>query len=197
MEVTLTVAQGRTRVRRIRLRSAETIVGRQKGCDVRIPAPEVSRRHCLLSYADGELSVEDLDSSNGTYINQVRVYGRTSVRAGDRLQIGPVTFIVDYPMSPKSSGLPDAAAGSGATKEAAARPARKGQDDLPIPLADEPSIPPKKQRAAPPPEPAADVIPFQDQSVPEEAAPVEFDESEPLRLPEGENFRDFLSRMEE
>lgn len=182
MDVTLTVAQGPAQVRRIRLRSPETIVGRQKGCDLRIPSAEVSRRHCLLSFANGQLSVEDLDSSNGTYVNQVRVKGRTLVRAGDRLKIGPLTFTVDYPMAPRVGALPDAAASPTApvhkSPTQTAKPAHKG--DAPIPLVDEP----------------ADVIPIQQDSEAEEI-PVEFDESTPLRLPEGQDFRDFLSRMEE
>ncbi len=196
MDVTLTIAQGTSRARRIRLRSAETIIGREKGCDLRIPSAEVSRRHCLLSYANGRLTVEDLDSSNGTYVNEVRVQGRTPVQAGDRLQIGPITFTVDYPAAPKISALPDTAA-KGNSSQSAKSVGTDG-DELPIPLADEPPTPSKNRGASPSPKPAAAVIPAdEDQPVIEEEAPVEFDDSEPLRLPEGENFRDFLSRMDE
>src|SRR5579883_2574966 len=132
MDVTLTIAQGTSRARRIRLRSAETIIGREKGCDLRIPSAEVSRRHCLLSYANGRLTVEDLDSSNGTYVNEVRVEGRAPVHAGDRLQIGPVIFTVDYPTSPKVSTLPDTVAKGGSSRSA--KSAGTDGDDLPIPL---------------------------------------------------------------
>jgi predicted component of type VI protein secretion system len=186
MEVTLIVANGPAQVRRIRLRSPETIVGRQKGCDLRIPSAEVSRRHCLLSFANGQLSVEDLDSSNGTYVNQVRIKGRTVVRAGDRLKIGPLTFTVDYPMAPRVGALPDAAASPTAPAQEAptrpAKPIRKG-DDRPIPLAGESGEP-------------TDVIPLHQDSDAEDI-PIEFDDATPLHLPEGQDFRDFLSRMDE
>ena len=53
------------------LRSEETIVGRQRGCDLRIPSPLVSRRHCRLSFRDGCLILEDLASVRATIENRV------------------------------------------------------------------------------------------------------------------------------
>ena len=59
MQVKLIVKKGSTRAKVVHLQSAETIVGRRNDCDLRILSSQVSRRHCLLSVHDQQLSVED------------------------------------------------------------------------------------------------------------------------------------------
>src|SRR6266566_4189713 len=99
MDVRLVLEKGRARVRELRLRREETIVGRQKGSDLRIPSSEVSRRHCILSTQRGYLTVEDLDSANGTFLNGQQIKGKKVVRPGDRVRIGPLTFVVEYQLT--------------------------------------------------------------------------------------------------
>jgi pSer/pThr/pTyr-binding forkhead associated (FHA) protein len=98
MDVRLTVARGNSKGKTLRLRSPETIVGRAKGCDVRIPSAAVSRRHCRLSFRETYLVVEDLGSANGTFVNGAEIK-KQAVRPGDRLEIGPVLFVVKYQLS--------------------------------------------------------------------------------------------------
>ena len=71
----------------------KTIVGRRQDCDLRIPTRDVSRRHCEISYDDQQVTVRDLGSSNGTYVNGKRV-AETALQPGDQLAVGPVTFVV-------------------------------------------------------------------------------------------------------
>jgi pSer/pThr/pTyr-binding forkhead associated (FHA) protein len=99
MNVQLVVQNGSRGTRVVKLQCEETVIGRRQDCDLRIPSTDVSRRHCLLSMHDGCLNVEDLDSVNGTYINGRRISGRQIVMPGDRLQIGPVTFVAEYEMT--------------------------------------------------------------------------------------------------
>jgi pSer/pThr/pTyr-binding forkhead associated (FHA) protein len=99
MDVKLVITAGCRQKQVIRLRSEDTIVGRQHGCDLRIPSPDVSRRHCRLSMRSECLVVEDLASSNGSYVNGVRIQGEELLRPGDALAIGPVTFRVEYALS--------------------------------------------------------------------------------------------------
>jgi pSer/pThr/pTyr-binding forkhead associated (FHA) protein len=99
MDVKLVVEKGPTRTRKIRLHSEETIIGRRQGCDLRIPSASVSRRHCLLRFRDGYLTVEDMESANGTFLNGERISGRQVVRPGDKLEIGPVIFVVEYQLT--------------------------------------------------------------------------------------------------
>jgi pSer/pThr/pTyr-binding forkhead associated (FHA) protein len=101
MTVELTLLGGATRTGSLRLRKRDTLVGRQRGCDIRIPSDEVSRRHCLLYLEKGKLTVEDLNSANGTFLNGLRINGRQAIKPGDRLQIGPLTFRIDVPRGTK------------------------------------------------------------------------------------------------
>ena len=98
MNVQLVVQNGSRGTRVLKLQCEETVIGRRQDCDLRIPSTDVSRRHCLLSMHDGCLNVEDLDSVNGTYVNGRRTSGRQIVMPGDRIQIGPVTFVAKYKM---------------------------------------------------------------------------------------------------
>src|SRR5262245_33509296 len=67
------------------------MVGRHPDCDVRLPSIRVSRRHCCMTEVDGEVSVRDLGSTNGTLINGRRVEsGR--LRRGDLLSIADLSY---------------------------------------------------------------------------------------------------------
>jgi predicted component of type VI protein secretion system len=99
MDVKLIVTGGSKRSSVIPLRLEETIIGRQRDCDVRIASSLVSRRHCRLSFRDGRLMVEDLASANGTFLNGVAVEGEEMVRPGDRLEMGPISFRVEYQLA--------------------------------------------------------------------------------------------------
>jgi pSer/pThr/pTyr-binding forkhead associated (FHA) protein len=69
-------------------------VGRATRADFIIDAALVSRVHCrLTSEADGTLQVEDLRSTNGTFVNDRRVR-RAILAPGDRLRVGRVELLV-------------------------------------------------------------------------------------------------------
>jgi pSer/pThr/pTyr-binding forkhead associated (FHA) protein len=99
MDVRLVIEKGRTPVRAIHLHQAETVIGRRRGTTLRIPSAEVSREHCRILMEDGYLTVEDLDSVNGTYLNGVPITSREVLRPGDRLQVGPIRFVVEYQLT--------------------------------------------------------------------------------------------------
>lgn len=63
-------------------------VGRSKQCLVRIDAPEVSAQHARIGFENGEFWVEDLGSTNGTYVNQQQVSGRVSVPPAVPIVVG-------------------------------------------------------------------------------------------------------------
>jgi hypothetical protein len=65
----------------------ELLVGRHLGCDVVLSSVKVSRRHARLIFRDGSWILLDLDSTNGTRVNGVRV-GRCALQPGDELVIG-------------------------------------------------------------------------------------------------------------
>ena len=69
-------------------------LGRAPRADFVVDAALVSRLHCRFTLdRAGELLVEDLDSTNGTWVNGAKV-ARTPLAAGDKLTIGRVEFVV-------------------------------------------------------------------------------------------------------
>jgi predicted component of type VI protein secretion system len=73
--------------REIRLDEEITVIGRHPGCDVVIADPAVSLRHMLLRAAGDALVAEDLESTNGTLVNEVAVK-RQLVQHLDVIRIG-------------------------------------------------------------------------------------------------------------
>jgi pSer/pThr/pTyr-binding forkhead associated (FHA) protein len=73
----------------------EVTVGRAAGCGVAIDYDTYSSNlHARLFRLDGELWAEDLGSTNGTWVNTVRIGERTRLRKGDLLQVGGTVFEV-------------------------------------------------------------------------------------------------------
>jgi pSer/pThr/pTyr-binding forkhead associated (FHA) protein len=67
----------------------EVTVGRAGGCQVALEDDKtVSQLHARLFRRDGRLYVEDLGSTNGTYLNAKKVAGPSPLHRGDRLQVG-------------------------------------------------------------------------------------------------------------
>jgi len=68
-------------------------IGRAPNADFIVDATLVSRLHCRLSDGATELQVEDLESTNGTFVNGERVE-RAALKSGDRLGVGEVEFLI-------------------------------------------------------------------------------------------------------
>src|SRR5262249_52980174 len=68
--------------------SDELTVGRAAGCQVTVDDTYVSQLHARVFSRDGQLFVEDLGSTNGTYLNRKKVSGPMVMHRGDRLQVG-------------------------------------------------------------------------------------------------------------
>jgi hypothetical protein len=75
-------------------RRGELLVGRHHACDVVLSDPSVSRRHARLVFRDGSWVLQDLESTNGTTVNGVRV-GRCALRPGDLLALGDEELLID------------------------------------------------------------------------------------------------------
>lgn len=67
---------------------AEVTVGRAAGCQVTIDDTYASQLHARVFSRDGQLFVEDLGSTNGTFLNRQKVQGPQVMHRGDRLQVG-------------------------------------------------------------------------------------------------------------
>jgi signal transduction histidine kinase/ActR/RegA family two-component response regulator len=83
----LVVTDGPGRGRRYKVGAVATI-GRSIGCDVLVDNEEISRRHARLERVGTGYRIEDLGSSNGTFVNGERVVGPTELAFGDSIRIG-------------------------------------------------------------------------------------------------------------
>jgi pSer/pThr/pTyr-binding forkhead associated (FHA) protein len=72
----------------------EVTVGRASGCQVALTDPTVSQLHARIYRRDGKLYVEDLGSSNGTFVNRKKVSSAVAIRRGDRLAMGSTVLEV-------------------------------------------------------------------------------------------------------
>jgi hypothetical protein len=67
-------------------------VGRADACHIRLDDTYVSNFHARLYPQNGTWHVEDLGSTNGTYLNRQRVSGAVEVEAGDEVRVGKTTL---------------------------------------------------------------------------------------------------------
>jgi pSer/pThr/pTyr-binding forkhead associated (FHA) protein len=72
----------------------ELTVGRAPGCGVALDDTTVSQLHARVFRRDGRLWVEDLGSTNGTFVNRQKVSAPVSLRRGDRVQVGSTVMEV-------------------------------------------------------------------------------------------------------
>lgn len=74
--------------------NTEVVIGRDAGCDYPIPDETISARHARLSYHHKQWWVEDLYSTNGTYLNQEPLTTSTVIVSEDELRCGQVTLLI-------------------------------------------------------------------------------------------------------
>jgi pSer/pThr/pTyr-binding forkhead associated (FHA) protein len=88
--------------------AARTTIGRAVECEVVITSKSVSREHARLTLDGRHWSVEDLGSTNGTYLNGERVIARRELRDGDSLRVGEISFLFHDPdTTTRENPVPD------------------------------------------------------------------------------------------
>jgi pSer/pThr/pTyr-binding forkhead associated (FHA) protein len=132
MSVSLMLVTEDGKQREIPLNRPVQVIGRQTDCQIRIPTSAVSRHHCELTVHENRVSVRDLGSSNGTYVNRKRIT-QQELAPGDLLSLGEMVFVVRVDGRPASidtedsleDGLVKVAAGVKAPQAKAAAPKAK------------------------------------------------------------------------
>src|SRR5271163_4787441 len=94
MNYVLQVVRGRSASTTLKLADGVTTIGRHDDCLIRIKSSQVSRRHCELYEVADKLTIRDLGSSNGTFVNGKKVAGQQTLKHGDELTVGAVTLRV-------------------------------------------------------------------------------------------------------
>ena len=77
------------------IRADTVILGREDGCDIVIQDAEVSRRHCQVKQIEDQFIIQDLNSTNGTYVNNAQITSATPLSSGDIISIGQTTLIFE------------------------------------------------------------------------------------------------------
>jgi len=84
----------------------DMLVGRHQDADLLLQAAEISRRHAALLLKDQMLWVQDLNSSNGTFVNDIRIEQEKQLHDGDIVQFASYKFSVLAPAQ-KNTELPE------------------------------------------------------------------------------------------
>lgn len=69
-----------------------TVLGRSNACNLVLADPFASQEHARITFHGGQYWLEDMGSTNGTYLNEVRLERPTVLANGDMVRIGGVTF---------------------------------------------------------------------------------------------------------
>jgi signal transduction histidine kinase/pSer/pThr/pTyr-binding forkhead associated (FHA) protein len=85
--LTLLVLQGPEKGRRFELPDTQALIGRESRA-LQLNDNTVSRRHCELNPVSGNWVLKDLASSNGTYVNGIRVTNTYQLKLGDQIRVG-------------------------------------------------------------------------------------------------------------
>lgn len=93
MDVVMIMFKNDGEQRVFKIDTGDTIIGRREDCDLRIPLSEISRKHALVRVSKTSVTLRDLDSANGTYVNNTRIVEQI-LSPGDRIVVGPVVFTI-------------------------------------------------------------------------------------------------------
>lgn len=105
------------------LSQSEVYIGRDINNEIVVNDAEISRRHSRLTAHSGGYTIEDLGSTNGTFVNGQRIAGQQLLEAGQTVRLGEnITF--SYEMTGYD---PDATIASGQDQARAAKPAAPAQ----------------------------------------------------------------------
>src|SRR5262245_50035741 len=83
----LHILKGASQGKRVPLEKDTTILGRNPECGVVIPVTSVSREHAQILRIQGRYYIEDMQSRNGTFVNNQAISGRTQLQNNDRIRI--------------------------------------------------------------------------------------------------------------
>jgi pSer/pThr/pTyr-binding forkhead associated (FHA) protein len=82
----------------------QSVVGRDPTAAINLVDEEVSRRHALISLDEARATVEDLGSSNGTFVDRGQISGETELQPGQRMRVGQTVMEL---RTPASAGDPE------------------------------------------------------------------------------------------
>ncbi|MBZ4423123.1 FHA domain-containing protein [Myxococcus sp. RHSTA-1-4] len=86
----------------------EATLGRSPSCEIPLEDDQVSRRHALITFHEGQAWIRDLRSRNGTLVNGERISGEVALQPGDQVRVGTTTALFEPPAVTLVGGGPSA-----------------------------------------------------------------------------------------
>ncbi len=99
----LIVRDGSLRGRRFEVESGEVTIGRERSDVLLDDDGEVSRNHAVVRQSSEGFEVEDLGSTNGTFVNEQRISEPTRLSSGDIVRVGQTRFDVEIKEDPNKT----------------------------------------------------------------------------------------------
>lgn len=99
-EGSLVVRQGPHAGMSYPLSGRQMVIGREEGMDITLQDPESSRRHALISWQGGQFVIEDLGSTNGTFVNGIQITAPQVLSPGDSIGIGQTSLVFNLSTAP-------------------------------------------------------------------------------------------------
>jgi hypothetical protein len=92
MNLSLVVAAGASAGKEIPIRLPQFVVGRDPDCQLRPASALISKKHCAFIIKSDQVFFKDFGSTNGSFVNDVRVEGEVELKNGDIVKFGPLCF---------------------------------------------------------------------------------------------------------
>jgi len=133
MQVQLVVANEHHKGQVIPVNVPSFMIGRAEGCNLRSRSPQVSRFHCTVTVSNGTVMVQDLGGENGTFVNGDRVVSAQQLKDGDKLVVGPHSFVVAIKKNAEKPATNQDNNFFELTSPSTSRPAKPDQNDRTLP----------------------------------------------------------------
>lgn len=124
MIVKLVVHGGKNEGAVIVVNKPQFIIGRLPECNLRIESKALSRRHAQIDVKDGSVTVKDLGSTNGTFVDGKKITEEVELKNGQTLRVGPLETTVQISAEMHGAKYPKVAS----VKEAVNRVANAKQN---------------------------------------------------------------------
>ena len=110
MNVKLKVVQGKLKGKggenaglEVTISKSRFVIGTASDCHMRCPSSVISPHHCEITVSDGKVSLRDLGSESGTFLNDERIARAQILKAGDRMRVGRLEFEISIERSPSTT----------------------------------------------------------------------------------------------
>ena len=106
MKTSLKVVGGKNDGREIPIKVSKFVIGRGEKAHLRSSSDLVSRQHTLIRVKDGKVTIEDLKSRNGTFVNGQKIEGVHVAKPGDKLRVGRLQLEMQIDMAAAGAKRP-------------------------------------------------------------------------------------------